>query len=149
MSCSTKQQSAAGWVGGRRRAGFTALELMISATVLAAVASLTMLTAARLQSGRARLTQRTLARQLLANTAERVDAVEFNQLSAETAAAFAIPTEFSSHLPNAQLTIEVDPLQFDGLSVKRVVIRASYTSAGVPRNARLVFWRFAPGEENR
>jgi prepilin-type N-terminal cleavage/methylation domain-containing protein len=127
-----------------KRRGFTLLEIMVAAVLLAAAATISVeivLLSATAQRAAAR--QHMAAREA-ANVMERLMAMPYDELTPEAARRAKLAKPAADALPEAKLDVAVEEGRDAGVPSKRVKITLSWstTSATPLASVRLAAWRF-------
>ncbi|MBN1588147.1 MAG: prepilin-type N-terminal cleavage/methylation domain-containing protein [Pirellulales bacterium] len=131
-----------------KRRGFTVLEMMVAAALLAVAATLCLQMVMLDTATRRAAAQRRLATREAANLVERLMARPRDQLTRETAEALELSPEAVEKLPEARLAVEFDESADDGPSATRLTLTLTWQgrSGQTVRPVRLVAWHYGPKE---
>lgn len=137
-------------MNGRRfhQRGISIVELLTASVVAGALVVLVtqMLLAAALQHQAAQ--RRLLAMNELANVAERVAAMKYDDINDEQLSAIELTAPLTAALPEAKLTFDLHP-EADPPAGKRIAMAIVWGEAdgGAGQSLRLTTWRFAREEK--
>ncbi len=126
-----------------KRKGFSLLELVVAAIVLAAILAVVLKFYAAMVAGELAARHRDAAAREAANVLERLWQWPFEQLTAEKARQLRLGEEAREGLPGGELAVEIrEPDKDPG--AKRIVVEVRWRERpdAPPTPVRLVAWRF-------
>lgn len=129
----------------QQRGGTTLLEVVVSAALLAAVASMCVQLVLAIGLQRRAADRRAWAVEAAANVLERLTARDWEEITPQAADEMELAPGADEVLPGARLEIDVVPQQ-DTPPAKRITLGLTWTGkAGKPaRPVRLVTWIYQP-----
>lgn len=127
------------------RRGFTLIEMLAAATMLAAVMVIAFQAVAGIAGQHRAAVRRQTALREAANAVERLAALEWDALTPEAAKGAGLSPEARQSLPDAQLRAEVLPWLGDA-TARQIRVEVCWADAAGQAEApvRLVAWRYRP-----